>query len=140
MAVINAQGTLGSSTAKRLMIPGFFFETRAAHPFVNQEKRLEPVDMQYGELVSDQVVYHLPPGLTVEGAPQDAQIPWEGHAVLVSKSQTDPGQITIARQLARAFTVANSEEYQNLRDFYRKVAAADQQQLVLSASPAAKGN
>jgi hypothetical protein len=53
--------------------------------------------MQYGELVSDQVVYHLPPGLTVEGAPQDAQIPWVGHAVLVSNSQTDPGQITIAR-------------------------------------------
>jgi hypothetical protein len=140
MAVINAQGTLGSATARRLMIPGFFFETRAAHPFVNQEKRLEPVDMHYGELVSDQVVYHLPPGLSVEGAPQDAKIPWEGHAVLVTQSKTDPGQITIARILSRAFTVAKPDEYKDLRDFYRKVAIADQQQLVLTRASAAKGN
>lgn len=140
IAAIKVQGTFGSATAKRLLLPGFFFEARSHRPFVDEEKRLEPVDMHYGDQVSDQVVYHLPPGLSVEGAPQDAKTPWEGHAVLVTKSKTDPGQIAIARILSRAFTVAKPEEYQNLRDFYKKVAAADQQQLVLAASPASKGN
>jgi len=140
MAVVKAKGTLGSSTAKRLLLPDAFFETRGSHPFVDQEKRIEPVDMHYAELIDDDVTYHLLPGMTVEGAPQDVKVPWEGHAVLTFKTETDGSDVTITRQLARAFTLAKPEEYQNLRAFYQKVAAADQQQLVLTVSPAAKGN
>jgi hypothetical protein len=140
LAVVNVHGNLGTATSKRLLLPGFFFQTRGGHPFVNQEKRLEPVDMHYDDQVSDQIVYHLPANLTVEGAPQDSKIPWTGHAVYATKSVAAPGQITIVRQLSRAFTFAKPDEYQDLRAFYQKVAAADQQQLVLTASPAAKGN
>ncbi len=140
VAMIKIQGNLGSATSKRLLLPGFFFETRSRHPFVDQAKREIPVDMHYGEQLNDQVVYHLPAGLTVEGAPQDAKIPWEGHAVLLNKTKIEAGQVTIARTLARAFTFAKPEEYQSLRDFYQKVAAADQQQLVLTTVSTGKGN
>jgi hypothetical protein len=140
IAAINAKGNLGTATSKRLLVPGFFFATRGAHPFVDQAKRLEPVDMQFGEVTSDQVTYRLPTGFTVEGAPQDARIPWVGYAVLVTKSKTDPAQVTIARLLSRAFTLAKPEEYQDLRGFYQKVAAVDQQQLVLTSTPQPKGN
>ncbi|MDR3725869.1 MAG: DUF3857 domain-containing protein [Terracidiphilus sp.] len=140
VAVIKAQGTLGSATSKRLLLPGFFFETRNAHPFVAQEKRLVPVDMHYGDVVNDQVTYHLPAGYSVEGAPQDAKISWPEHAVFVNKILPAPGQITIGRSLARAFTFAQPAEYKDLRGFYQKVSDSDQQQLVLTASPAAKGN
>jgi hypothetical protein len=140
VAIVKVQGNLGAATSKRLMLPGFFFETRGAHPFVAQEKRQESVDMQYGEVVTDQVVYHLPAGFSVEGAPQDAKITWPEHAVFVNKTVAGPGQITIARQFARAFTLAKPEEYQDLRGFYQKVAASDQQQLVLAVAPAPKGN
>src|ERR1035437_1646085 len=140
VAAIKAQGTLGMTTSKRVLLPGFFFETRGHHPFVGQEKRQEPVDMHYGEVVSDQVAYHLPPGLAVEGAPQDAKISWPEHAMLVTKTVSAPGQIVIARTLALAFTFAMPNEYSDLRGFYQKVAAADRQQVVLTASPAAKGN
>ncbi len=138
VAVIKVQGTLGSATSKRLLLPGFFFETRNAHPFVAQDKRIEPVDMHYGDFVIDQVTYYLPAGLSVEGAPQDAKIPWPEHAVLTTKTVPAPGQIIVARSLARAFTFAKPEEYKDLRAFYQKVADSDQQQLVLAASPAAK--
>jgi hypothetical protein len=140
LAIVKVQGALGAATSKRLLLPGYFFETRGSHPFVDQEKRLEPVDMHYGEQITDQVVYHLPAGLAVESAPQDTKIPWPEHAVFITRTVSAPGQITIARILSRAFTIAKPEEYQDLRGFYRKVAAADQQQLVLIASPAAKGN
>jgi hypothetical protein len=136
-AYVNAQGTLGSATAKRILIPGLFFETRGSHPFVDQDKRLTPVDMRYAEQISDQIVYHLPPSMGVESAPQVGKIPWEGHAVLLIKAKTDPGQVTITRTLARSFTFAGTDDYQNLRDFYQKVAAADQQQLVLTSAPVA---
>jgi hypothetical protein len=141
VALVNVHGSLGAATSKRIMLPGFFFETHSDHPFVDQEKRLEPVDMHYGEVVNDQVTYHLPAGFSVEGVPQDAKISWQGHAVFINKTVPAAGQITISRMLARAFTLAKPEEYQDLRGFYQKVAAADQQQLVLTtAPPATKGN
>jgi hypothetical protein len=140
IAVIKASGTLGSATSKRLLLPGYFFETGGHHPFVDAAQRLEPVDMRYGEEITDEVTYHLPAGLSIEGAPQNAKIPWEGHAVAVFKTESGNGSVTMTRQFARAFTMAKPEEYQNLRDFYQKVASADQQQLVLNTSIAGKGN
>ncbi len=140
IAIVDADGTLGIATSKRIMLPGFFFETRGSRSFVDQDKRLEPVDMHYGEQVSDQVTYHLPPGLTVEGAPQDTRIPWTGHSVLVTKTVPGAGSITIAYQMSRGFTFAKADEYKDLRDFYQKVATADQQQVVLARTPGGKGN
>jgi hypothetical protein len=141
VAVINVHGSFGAATAKRLLLPGFFFQTRGSHPFVNEEKRLEPVDMHYGDLVSDQVTYHLPAGFTVEGAPQDTKLSWPDHALFIEKTVPGTGQITLARAFVRSFTLAKPEEYQDLRGFYQKVAAADQAQLVLAkTAPSETGN
>ena len=144
IAIVKVTGSLGAATPKRLMLPGFFFETRSHKSFVSEEKRLEPVDMHYGDRVTDQITYLLPDGMTVEGAPQDANVSWPGHAVFIAKSKASPGQIVIADALASAFTQAKPEEYQDLRGFYQKVAAATQEELVLTVAPAAaatgKGN
>jgi hypothetical protein len=141
IAIVKVHGNLGAATSKRLLVPGFFFQTRGSHPFVNQEKRLEPVDMHYGDTVTDQIVYRLPANMSVEGAPQDTKIPWQGHAVFATKTAAAPNQITIARIFARGFSSVKPEEYQDLRGFYQKVAAADQAQLVLTKTPPAqKGN
>jgi hypothetical protein len=146
MAIVKVTGSLGTATAKRILLPGLFFETHGHVPFVNEEKRLEPVDMQYAERVTDDVTYHLPPGVAVEGAPQDASVSWQGHALFVLKSKAGPNQVEVANSLIRGFTIAKPEEYQDLRGFYQKVAAAEQGQLVLTiapapaAAPAGKGN
>lgn len=143
MAIVNVNGKLGTSTARRLLLPGYFFETRAKAPFVNEEQRLTAVDMQYGEIETDQVTYLLPAGMAVEGAPQDADVSWAGHARYLTKIKTDPSQVMITRTLVRGFTMVKAEEYQDVRGFYTKVAAADQAELVLTTAPgtpAAKGN
>lgn len=141
IAFVNAKGSIGAATSRRLLLPAFFFETRGMTPFVAQEKRTQPVDMRYGDMVTDEVTYHLPAGFTVEGAPKDDKIVWPQHANFIIKTVPAPGQITIARALASGFTFAKPEEYNDLRGFYQKVAAADQQQLVLTtAPPAPKGN
>jgi hypothetical protein len=140
IAMIKAEGALGTVTSKRVLLPGYFFETRGSHPFVDQEKRIEPVDMHYADQVTDQITIHLPSGFSVEGAPETAKVPWADRAVFATKSVVDPNQVIIARQLSRGFTIVKAEEYQNLRDFYKKVAAVDQQQLVLTAPSSGKGN
>ena len=139
-AIIQVKGTAGTPAGKRLLLPGFFFESRGRTPFVNQEKRLEPVDMHYPERTIDIVTYHLPANMTVEGAPQDGQVSWAGHAMLIVKSQASPGKFSIAFSVAHAFSTVKAEEYQDLRGFYQKVAATAQEQLVLTSTPEAKGN
>lgn len=139
IATVKAQGVLGSATSKRLLLPGFFFEAGGHRPFVDQEKRLEAVDMHFGDRITDQVVYHLPAGVTVEGSPQENKIPWSSQAVLNTKVLSEPGKVTIYRSLARGFTFLKPDSYQDLRAFYQKVATSDQQQLVLSVNPTQKG-
>jgi hypothetical protein len=141
IAAVKVSGEEGMATAKRLLLPALFFSTRGGQVFAEQEKRATAVDMEYGEQVVDQITYVLPEGYVVEGAPADATLQWPGHAMYLVKSQSAPGRFTIARRLARAFDQAKPEEYKDLRGFYLKVASADQQQIVLTAAPAAaKGN
>ena len=132
LAIVKVSGTLGAQAGKRLLLPGFFFEARGRQPFVNEEKREAPVDMRYASRVLDQVTYHLPAGFTVEGAPKDDHIIWKDYADLIAKSAQKPGEITVARALARGFAFLKPEQYQDLRGFYQKVAANDQQQVVLT--------
>lgn len=140
IAVINAKGTVGSSTSKRLLLPGFFFEARGHRPFVNQPQRQSMVDMHYGEREIDQIVYQFPATLKVEGAPQETKIPFPGQAVLDTKVVQAPGEVTVARSLARAFTFLKPDQYQDLRSFYQKVDANDQEQVVLTIGAEQKGN
>ncbi len=139
MAVFKVTGTLGTATAKRLILPGFFFETRESEPFVNEETRLEPIDMHYAEQVTEQLTYDLPTGATAEGAPPDAKVSWPDHAMYIVRTKSDGGEVTVARVLARAFDVAKPSDYQDLRGFYQKVAAADQGQLVFTVPASQKG-
>lgn len=140
IAVINAKGTVGSLTVKRLLLPAYFFESRAHRPFVNQPHRQSMVDMHYGEKVADQVVYQFPESFKVEGAPHDANVQFPSLALLETGVTQGPGQVTIARTLTRSFTFLKPEQYQDLRAFYQRVDTNDQEQVVLSIATDQKGN
>jgi len=139
VAVLKVSGQLGSATGKRFFLPGMFFESHAKHPFVASDHREIPIDVHYPERLVDDVTYHLPEGFAVESAPQGATIPWASSAQLRVVSKTDKDSVEIARSLAYNFTLLEEKDYNQLRDFYQKVATADQQQLVLTrAAQAAK--
>jgi hypothetical protein len=50
------------------------------------------------------------------------------------------GSIEVKRILAHNYTLLGPKDYNDLHGFYQKVAAADQQQLVLTRAAAGKGN
>jgi hypothetical protein len=125
-------GPLGTPTGKRVGLPAFFFSTGPRPLFVAEDHRESPIDLHYAGQQIDDVVYHLPAGYSVESAPQPAQLPWPDHAVLVVKTQAGPGTIDVKHIFARAFVVLDPKEYPALRDYYQKVAASDQQQIVLA--------
>ncbi len=134
--IVNVSGALGAATGKHFFLPGLFFQSRAKHPFVAQDKRTIPIDVHFPLAEQDDVTYHLPPGFTIENMPQDADNSWPDHAVLKIHSTKGENSVTVVRLLVYNFTLLDPGEYSNLHDFYLKVAAADQQQLVLTTSPA----
>jgi hypothetical protein len=61
--------------------------------------------------------------------------------MLRTGSLTKLNSVQLSRAFAFNFTLLDPKVYKDLRDFYLKVASADQQQVVLTRLPAApKGN
>jgi hypothetical protein len=140
MAIVLIGGNIGAATGKRVFLPGLFFESRAKHPFVAQDKREYPVDVHYAKMEQDDVTYRLPPGLTVESAPPPSSTAWPNRAQVNIDSHAAADYFEVSRNFAYNFTLLDPKYYPDLHDFYRKLAAADQQQIVLTRSAAARGN
>ena len=140
LAIVKISGNLATVTGKHVFLPGLFFQSQAKHPFVAQDKRAIPIDVHYPLLEQDDVTYHLPPAFNIESAPKTSDVTWPGYAALKINSAVKDGSVEVARVFARNFAVLDPKVYNDLHDFYLKLATADQQQLVLTRDPAPKGN
>ena len=140
IAFVSVSGSLGAITGKRLILPEMFFEAHAKHPFVAQDKRTVPIDVHYPSMEKDEVRYHLPAEFTLETTPQPTDVSWPSHAVLKAAADRKENLVILSRAAAFNFTLLPPDDYKDLHDFYQKVAAADQQQLVLTRAQVAKGN
>jgi len=138
LAVIPVTGTLAGETGGKISLPRFFCESREANPFPAEGDRTLPVDMRYPAQDQDQVTYQLPAGFSLENKPQDAILRFSQDAGYEARTRVTSNSVTNARILARGFTFLSPKDYPQLRDFYQKVVATDQQQLILASSQANK--
>lgn len=132
VAVVPVTGSLPAQTGKRLTLPRLFFESKETVPFPADPSRTVPVDMHYAAQDQEQITYVYPSGFVLEGTPQDTTMKWEENAAYQLRSKVAASSITSARVLTHGFTVLDAKDYVALREFYQKVVAADQQQLVLN--------
>ncbi len=135
---LRVSGNLGSVTGKHIFLPGLFFESRAKHPFVAQDKRETPIDVHFPRDEEDDVTYHLPSGYTLETPPTNAGAGWAGHALMSTTFKTTGDSVNALRSFIYIFTVLEPSEYPDLHDFFLKVATADQTQLILTRDLATK--
>lgn len=138
LAVIPVTGTLAGQSSGKIALPRFFFESREANPFPAESDRTLPIDMRYPAQDEDQITYQLPAGFTLESKPQDAILRFSQDAGYEARTRVNSNSVTNARILARGFTFLAPKDYAQVRDFYQKVVATDQQQLVLGPSQANK--
>ena len=68
---MDATGSMGTATSKRVFLPTLFFEAGSKPLFVHEKRT---VDLEYPIEVQDKVTLHLPKSLAVESAPKDAPI------------------------------------------------------------------
>lgn len=140
LAMVDISGSLASVTGKHLFLPELFFASHASHPFVARDKRTSPVDVHFAKMEQDHVTYHVPAEFTLDTPPAPASIGWPNHAGYKAASSAKGSEIVTTRVLGYNFIMLEPKDYGDLHDFYQKVAAADQQQIVLTRSSAAKGN
>jgi len=133
--IYSVKGAIGSSTGKRLLVPADLFETNSKPRFPEPKREL-PVDMHYPSQTQDAVRLIYPDSLAVESAPTPAQTQMTGAAAFDVTTKTAPNSITIYRNVTVGKTMFGAANYSDLRDFYSKLEAKDQETLVLTRASA----
>jgi hypothetical protein len=136
---------MGAATGKRIFLPAVLFEAGSKPRFASS-KRENPIDLHYPYTVHDQVTVHLPTDMTVESVPKEATVPFAPHGDYVAKYAAKDNTFAYGRLMRVASPFYKAQEYQDLRGFYQKTNADDQEQVVLkmgttaaAATPASSG-
>jgi hypothetical protein len=139
MVMLDVSGNVGTATGKRVFLPGTFFEANAK-PLLVHEKRENPVDLHFPYMVTDTVTLTLPASFAVESVPKDAEVPLPNFADFVAKYKGTDTVYAYSRLMAVANILYTPKEYPQIKDFFAKANAQDQQQAVLRMALAgAKG-
>ena len=137
MAQLEVSGNMGTATSKRVFLPGTFFEAGSKPLFVH-ETRTVPVDLEYPYTLQDSVSLTLPKVFAVESTPKNGQIPFPNNAVYSATFKENGQTLTAERLFVLANSVFLPKDYPALKDFYQKVNARDQEQLVLHPASVAE--
>ncbi len=118
-----------SSVGKRMLLPSLLFHPQAQDAFKHAERKY-PVYFPYAFTERDRIEIKLPAGFTPESVPtrQDIGIKYARYQ---SASVTDGKRLVSERALGFNAIFAQTDQYQELKDFMTKIQAGDEQQVVL---------
>jgi hypothetical protein len=126
---------------KRLLIPAFLFQSKENQAFAHAQRKY-PLYFPYPFTESDAVTIKIPSGFTPESIPtaQDAKL--GNTARYQNVSNFDGIRFISQRQLAFNGIYFDLDKYSELKSFFGKVQAGDEQQAVLHGGnvSAQKGN
>ena len=131
----DVKGPIGAPTGKRLILPGDIFVSNEKPSFPH-DKREIPVYFDYTHMVQDAMRIKLPASIKVESMPTPDKQQLQNFALYNLSSESGPDSVTVRRNLVLAEFVFLPKEYADLRSFYNKMETKDQENIVLTASPA----
>jgi hypothetical protein len=127
------EGSVGSWTGKRLVVPAdiFFVNHKATFP---HEKREIAVDFNYPQWVRDAVRINFPSNFSIEAAQPAARYGFEKLAAYGMSVESAPTSFTMRREYAFGDVVVLPTEYTQLRTFYSQLETNDQQSIILKSA------
>ena len=133
--IYDLKGTVASSTGKRLLVPADLFQVNS-HSLFPEAKRELAIDMHFPSWNQDAVRWTLPASLILEMSPtaEQAQVP--NKIAFDMSTRPGPNSITIFRNVTVGRTFYSVPDYPELKSFYSKLEAKDQETLVLTRAPA----
>jgi hypothetical protein len=134
MAVVKVQGSLGTLTGHRVILPAGFFASTATRIFTG-EKRQTPVDLHYPVYRADALNLTLPPNLKIESLPKNGDLAIPKEAIYTTRYAQSANKYTFTRTFVMGEAIFMPAEYSSLRDFYQKMGAKDEEQAVFTVVP-----
>jgi hypothetical protein len=137
-AEFRISASIASNAGKRVLFPAhaFHFAQPAMFPHAS---RVNGVYLYYPSRETDDISFTVPPTLTVESMPQKdtVQLPY---AIYRAEYSGKGNNISILRDVANNEFIFSKEHYPEIKGFYDKVKAGDEQQIILrSAANVAAG-
>ena len=123
-----------SAVGKRLLVPAYLFQARQMDAFKHVDRKF-PVYFPYAFGEVDRVNVKVPAGYTLETVPQQqsARLRYAAYQNLI---QFDGKQLVTQRVLEVNGIFFRLELYPEMKDFFGKVQAGDEQQAVLTGGGA----
>jgi hypothetical protein len=119
-----------STAGKRLLVPAYLFQARQMDAFKHVDRKF-PVYFPYAFGEVDRVNIGIPSGYTLENVPQQQTVRL-GYAGYQNLTQYDGKQLVTQRILQVNGIFFRLEQYPEVKDFFGKVQAGDEQQAVLT--------
>tara|TARA_R110000868_G_scaffold410693_6_gene699901 strand:+ start:27113 stop:29038 length:1926 start_codon:yes stop_codon:yes gene_type:complete len=118
------------TSSKRLYIPVNKMN-RWRFSISEDEKRQQPLLLPYAFVESDSIIIETPVGFSIEAAPKDVEYKHSFGEFKATFEVKSDGEIVYKRYFALQEKTIEAEKYEGIQDFFQKVRAADNQQLVL---------
>jgi uncharacterized protein DUF3857 len=129
-----------TGAGKRFLVPAYLFQAGTHKNGFKSSDRKYPVYFPYPFGESDVISMRIPAGFTIESVP-DQQQAGLGYAKYINMTQSDGTQLITQRKLLFNGIFADTSKYSELKTFFNKVQAGDEQQAVLHGGTSAqKGN
>jgi hypothetical protein len=125
------KGPIGSAAGKRLLVTPDLFVANEKPRFTDP-KREVAVDLRYASYYQDAVRLTLPDILSVESSPDPEKELMQNLAQFNVSTKRSPTSITSFRNIQIGTPIFRPEEYPDLRVFFTKLAAKDQETIVLT--------
>ncbi|HEY6970996.1 MAG TPA: DUF3857 domain-containing protein [Candidatus Angelobacter sp.] len=130
-----------SAAGKRLLLPPYLFQAKQKDAFKHADRKY-PVYFAYCFSEKDVISIKTPAGYSIEGGPQTQQTKLS-YAAYQNVGEFSNGQLVTQRNLYFNGIYIDLDRYAEVKDFFNKVQAGDEQQAVLhvgGTSSASKGN
>ncbi len=136
VATFTIQGSLAVVTAKRLILPSQFFEANSK-PLFPEPTRDIAVYFQHSGRMADIMRVKFSTDIQVESAPKEDAFTLLKLASYHTKPIVQPGVVLMSRSYILGTAFFNVDEYSDVKTFYDKMAADDQQPVLLNLGAAA---
>ncbi|HXB62503.1 MAG TPA: hypothetical protein VNU94_06600 [Acidobacteriaceae bacterium] len=136
VANFTVHGPLATVTAKRLILPGEFFEASSKALF-SAPTRTTSIYFHYALRTVDAVRIKFPPELQVESVPMYDTFMMQNEAAYRDSSQVQDNAVLIRRTYDLGTFIFSPKEYGDVKAFYDKMSTDDQQPLILLKTDAA---
>src|SRR5579884_3417382 len=131
-AQFHVQTSLAANAGKRVLLPLLVFQLNDKPRFPSTE-RVNGVYLYYPSREIDEVSITIPQSMDIESLPQNENVRRD-YALYVTEWSKQARTLTVKRDVAMGGFVFPIAEYKDLKGFYDKVKAGDEQQAVLKVS------